>query len=57
MKLKIIGYSLLLISLIIGTLVDVYQYPNDVEFGVFTSFILMLLSIYILIIEDRSRKF
>lgn len=51
---KLFGYGLMIGSIIFGALVDKYKYPN-IEVGVFTSFVLFLLGVYILILDDKKK--
>lgn len=46
---RIVGFCLMLLSMLLGTLVDTKQI--DIQSGVFTSFILFLLGIFILCIS------
>lgn len=50
---KVFAYILLVISLLIGVLVDM-KFFNDVQFPVFSSFVIFLTAIYILIIKKSS---
>lgn len=52
-NLKSLGYILMVFSIGLGTYVDEYMYP-DVQLGVFTAFSLFLISVYILIIENKN---
>lgn len=48
---RIVGFCLMLLSMLLGTLVDTNQIDIDIQSGVFTSFILFLLGIFILCIS------
>lgn len=48
--LKIVGYCILILSILLGTLVDIGKVDINIQIGVFISFSLFLLGIYILCI-------
>jgi hypothetical protein len=50
---KVFAYILLVVSLLIGILVDM-NYFEEVQFPVFSSFVIFLTAIYIMIIKKSS---
>lgn len=49
---KVFGYILIVISLLIGVLVD-HNYFIEVRLPIFSSFVIFLLGIYLLIDKDQ----
>jgi hypothetical protein len=50
---KVFGYILMVVSLLIGVLVDM-NYFEEVQFPVFISFVIFLTGIYILSVKKSS---
>ncbi len=51
---KVVGYVLMILSLVFGALVDSNILPVKTEIGVSTSFVAFLLSIYILCVTKNK---
>lgn len=50
---KVFAYILMVVSLLIGVLVDM-NYFDEVQFPIFSSFIIFLIAIYILSVKKSS---